>query len=930
MFVSGKLFGREIECRELDRLLDAARTGESGTLVLSGPPGIGKTALLGYARDRATGFRVESATGIESELVLAFAGLHQLCHTMLDKLSQLPEPQRSALSTALGLTGGTPPDRFLVGLAVLSLFSVVAEDEPLAVLVDDVQWLDPASAQVLAFVARRVRAESVVMLFAVRAEDRRTFLQGLTEQAVAPLNDEDAHALLDKALVAPVDAAVRRRIVADSRGCPLALLELSTGVTPGDLAGGFGLPSTTPLITSLEQTYISRLEPLPSSTRRLLLVAALESVGDVTAVWRAAESLGIEPAAAGPALSTALLDLDVTVRFRHPLVRSAIGRMAGLAATREAHRALADAMDVATQPDRRAWHLALAADGPDEAVAEELERSADRARERGGLAAAAAFLKATVALTENPELRAARAVTAAQAEYLAGASDDAVALLAIAESAPLSEQDAARASLLRGQIAFFSRRGREAPPLLTAAARRWEPLDLQVARDAHLDAVSAGLAVGRFAAGAGLDDVARAAQSAPSGTGRATDLLLDGFAALITEGYAAGAPTLARAVTAFRVDDRAESDEIRWLWAATHAARDLWDDLSWEVLSTRHIALARRSGALGVLPIALTARAGLHFAAGELAQAAVLVDEIEAVTAATARTTPPYGRIGLAAWQGDHAAYSALSHRAADAAEARGDGLGFAIMRYSGAVLFNSLGMYSQALDEATSGAAHPHDLCYAAWSQVEFIEAASRAGQTAQAAAVLEQLSLSTQASQTEWALGIEARSRALVVDDTAAEPLYREAIDRLSRTRVRMELARAHLLAGEWLRRIGRRRDARDDLRAAFEMFSDFGAVALAERARRELLATGETVRKRAHTDDPQLTPQESQIAALAAKGKTNPAIGAELFISARTVEWHLRKVYGKLGIATRKELADVLRRLPHGRTREPTAPLLSHRAF
>jgi DNA-binding CsgD family transcriptional regulator len=910
------LIGRQVECQALDRLIETVRAGESGSIVLRGDPGIGKSALLDHVADRAQGFRVERAVGIESELELAFAGLHQLCRPMLDHLGRLPAPQGDALSTAFGLSTGATPDRFLVGLAVLGLFAAAAEERPFVALIDDVQWLDEVSAQVLGFVARRVRGESVALVFAVRSVDDRGALMGLPELRLTGLDDLDAHALLESTLLGPMDAAVRERIVADSRGCPLALLELSRGLSLADLAGGFGLPSTVPLVSSLEQTYISRLELLSPAARRLLLVAALEPIGDAGTVWRAAEELGLDRASAEEAESSGLVSLDSRVRFRHPLVRSAVCRTAEARSSREVHRALADATDPVRHPDRRAWHRALAADGPDESIASELERCAGSAQERGGLAAAAAFRKAAVTLTRDPGRRASRAVAAAKAEYDAGASDEALALLAVAEAGPLDEHDAARAELLRGQIAFFSRSGRDAPPLLAAAARRWQHLDPTVARESYLDAISAGLVVGRFATDAGLVEVAEAARAAPGvAEERAADLLLSGFAALLTEGYAIGSPLLERAVTAFRNDAMPAPEALRWLWLATHAARDLWDDESWEVLATRHVRLARDAGALSVLPIALTARVGLHFAAGEIETASHLVEEIAEVSAATGRTTPAYGRIGLAAWRGNEAEFSDLTRSTEAATSARGDGLGLVIVRYSGAVLYNGRGRYRKALAEAESGAANPSDLCYASWSLVELIEAASRIGEPARAVEALERLTETTQASGTDWALGMEARSRALVSADDVAEANYREALTRLANTRVRMELARTHLLYGEWLRRAGRRLESRENLRTAHVMFTEFGAAGHADRARRELLATGERARKRTSEARDDLTAQEAQIAGLAAEGRTNPEIGAELFISARTVEWHLAKVFPKLGIASRMELPRALDR--HGRS-------------
>lgn len=914
----GQLFGRDKEYATLTRLVDAARTGESRTIVLRGPQGIGKSTLLDYVADHAEGCRVERAVGIQSELELAFAGLHQLCLPMLDHLDRLPAPQRVALSTAFGLDLGSPPDRFLVGLAVLSLFSAVAEERPLIALIDDAEWLDEVSVQVLAFVARRLEAESVALIFAARPRQRTEALTRLPELQVGRLQDADAHSLLDSLLQVPMDEAIRERIVADSRGCPLALIEITNGLTPAERAGAFGLPASVPLISGLEETYVTRLESLSERTRMLLLVAALEPTGDVATVWHAAEELSLDRDDLGDAEASGLVELNSRVRFRHPLVRSAVIRIADARARRTVHRVLALATDTELHPDRQAWHRALAAEGPDESVASELVRCAGRAEGRGGLAASAAFLQAATELTVDPVRRGERALAAARAKYQVGASDEALMLLTAAEAEPLDELNSALSGLLRGQIAVWTSHGREAPPLLLAAAGRLQTLDGTIARDAYLDAVSAGLVVGRFAADVGLLEVAEAASRAPAARGRSTDFLLDGFAKVITESYAEGDPLLKQALTAFRDEASPASDGIRWLWLASHAARDVWDDESWEILANRHGRIVRELGALGELPNALTTRIGLHVASGEIAIANMMANEAAEVAAVIGKSAPPYAAIAVAAWQGDEALFTRLKLSTVDIASVRGDGLGTVIILYGGAVLYNGLGDYRKALVEAESGAAHWNDLCYATWSLVELVEAASRSGEPALAADALERLTQSTGPSGTAWARGIEARCRALVSNDDVAEAHYREAIASLGKTRVRMELARAHLLYGEWLRRMGRRTAARENLRIAHEMFTAFGADAYVERARRELVATGERVRTHAPLSQPILTAQESQIAALAAAGRTNPEIAAELFLSSRTVEWHLGKVYPKLGIASRRELRRTLAGSPSVRAR------------
>jgi DNA-binding CsgD family transcriptional regulator len=905
-----RLRGRTAHCQALDRLVAKARSGDSGVLVLRGEAGVGKTALLDYLADTASGCRIARVAGDESERELAFAGLHQFCTPMLDHLDRIPVPQRVALSTAFGLSAGDPPDRFLVGLAVLSLLAEVAEAKPLVCLIDDAQWLDRVSAQTFAFVARRVLGESVALVFAERSGFDEEELRGLPDLTIEGLNDHDARWLLRTTILGPIDAAVRDRIVAETRGNPLALLELPRGLSSVELAGGFGLPGTVPLASRIEEEFIRRLEVLPAETRRLLLTAAVEPVGDAALLWRAAEALGIGPNAAVAAEASGLIEIGTRVRFRHPLVRSAACRAAGDGELRKIHGALADVTDPDFDPDRRAWHRAHAAVGPDEAVAAELVRSAHRAQARGGLAAAAAFLEEATRLTADPLRRAQRALAAAQVKYLAGAPDAALALLAAAELGALDELQRAQVDLLRGQIAFAYNPGSNAPPLLLKAAKRLEPIAMALARETYLDAFTAALTVGRLSRGADMGEVAAAVRPAPASSvaQRAPDLLLDGLALLVTEGRAVGTPMLRDALSAFRNQEVSTEEELRWLWLVGRVAHDLWDDESWHVLCARHVSVARQTGALALLPIALRSRIFVHAMAGELDEGAALTEEVKGVTDATGSELAAYGAVALAAWRGDEAETSSLIDMTMADVVARGEGMGVGISQFLTALLYNGLGRYAEALT-AAEVACEYNDPGVLAWALTEMIESAARSNQREAGMTALGRLSESTQASRTDWALGIEARSRALLSEDDAAEAFYREAVERLGRTRIRVELARAHLLYGEWLRRIGRRVDAREQLRTAHEMLSSMGAKGFAERARRELLATGETVRKRTDDTRNDLTTQEEQIARLASEGRTNPEIGAELFISSRTVEWHLRKVYPKLGISSRRQLRNAL---------------------
>ncbi len=905
------LHGRRAEREVLDRLLAAVRGGQSRVLVLCGEPGVGKTALLDYAINSASGFRIARAVGVESEMELAFAALQQLCAPMLDRLERLPGPQQDALSVAFGLRAGDAPDRFLVGLAVLSLLSEVAAQQPLLCVVDDAQWLDRASAQALVFVARRLLAESAALVLVTRAPSDE--LEGLPVLVVEGLRNGDARALLGSVLRVPLDERVRERLVAETRGNPLALLELPRGLTPAELAGGFGLPDAPGLSGRIEDSFRRRLAGLPAETQRLLLVAAADPVGDSVLVWRAARRLGIGVEAAAD--TDGLLAIGASVTFRHPLVRSAVYRAAPPEDRRVVHRALADATDPEVDPDRRAWHLAQTTPGYDEDVASELERSAGRAQARGGLAATAAFLERASALTPEPSRRARRALAAAQTEHQAGAFDAALRLIAIAEAGPLNELQRAQVKLLRGQIAFALSRGSDAAPLLLEAAKRLEPLDPSLARETYAEALAAAMYAGRLAKTDGVLEVAEATRAAKRAGAcprppRVADLLLDGQALLITERLREATPMLKRALSAFRSDKLSNDGALRWLWMACVTAIHLWDEESWRVLSDCYVQLARDAGALTVLPLALNYRCGCHVCAGEFHSAEALGEEARAVSVAIGNPDVAISTLYLAGWRGREVeALRVIEASDLDAAD-RGEGRRIGAGRYSAAVLYNGLGRYEQALAAAREALEYPRELATSRWALSEQIEAATRSGNPDPAARALSQLSETTRAAGTDWALGIEARSRALMSDGQIAEGLYREAIDRLRCTRIRSELARAHLLYGEWLRRERRRLDAREHLRTAHELFMEFGAEAFAERARVELEATGEHARRRAVETRDDLTPQEAQISRLAADGATNQEIAAQLFISPSTVDYHLRKAFRKLGVKSRRQLKEHLR--------------------
>jgi DNA-binding CsgD family transcriptional regulator/tetratricopeptide (TPR) repeat protein len=907
-----RLYGRSTECRALDQLVADVRAGQSRVLILRGETGAGKSVLLDYLAGRASGSgcRVARVAGVRSETGLAFAGLHQLWAPMLGCAERLPVPQRDALQTVSGLAAGPSPDRFFVGLAVLSMLAEVAGEGPLICLVDDEQWLDRTSAQVLGFAARRLDAGPVGLVFATSGPSAD--LAGLPELDVEGLREEDARALLASALPGPLDARVADMIIAETRGNPRALLELLRDMSPAELAGGFGLPGAAPAAGRVEDSFASQLDALPDQTRRLVQLAAADPSGDSVLVWRAAGRLGIPVQAGAPAVEAGLVKFGARVRFWHPLARWAAYRSASFSERQQLHTALAEMTDPKVDPDRRAWHRAQAAAGPDEEVAAELERSAGQAQARGGLAAAAAFLERSALLTVNPTRHAGRVLAAARANVQAGAFGKALDLLAEAAAGPLDEFASAQIQALRGQVAFASGQGGDALPPLLEAAKRLEPLDAGLARETYLAAWMAALFAGRLAAGGDLLEVCRAARALPPPEQpRTVDLVLDGLALIVTDGPAAAAPALRRAVSALADAGIAAEEALRWGWLAQAAASMLWDDDAWRALLVRQVRLARAVGALGQLPAMLDALGAAVAATGDFAAASALIAEACTIRAVTGARAAPRTAMMLASLRGRHAGAAPLIAAASAEAEASGHGIAVACAHWAAAILHNGLGRYADALTaarQASEDTSAPH---ISTRALPELVEAATRAGDTALAHDAVKQLAEITQPYGTDSALGIEARCRALLSDGSEADGLYDEAIQRLGRTELRPELARAHLLYGEWLRREGRRTDAREQLRAAHDMLAGIGMEAFAERARRELLATGETVRKRGIQTATTLTAQEAVIAKLARDGRTNPEIGTQLFLSARTVEWHLRKIFTKLGISSRRELRAALPR-------------------
>ncbi|MDH6612559.1 DNA-binding CsgD family transcriptional regulator [Streptomyces sp. SAI-208] len=912
------LVGRQRECTALDNLLAGVRAGGSRVMVVRGEAGIGKSVLLEYVAAKASRVQVTWGRGVEADMELPYASLHQVCAPFLDGVEELPQPQRDALRVAFGTAVGDPPDRFLVGLAVLTLLTRASETQPVLVLVDDAQWLDQVSLQTLEFVARRLLAEPVAMVFAVRDPEGQSALAGLPALQLKGLDAASAGELLEGAVGGRLEERVRDRFVAETHGNPLALLEFSRGRSAAELAYGVDASSAPvvqgPVASRVERDFAGRLGALPAATRTLLLIAAAEPVGDVRLLIRAAASLGITPDAA-PAKAAGLIEFGEPVRFRHPLVRSAVYHGAEPEHRRAVHRALAEATDPLLDPDRRAWHAAQAADGPDEEVAAGLEQAADRARQRGGIAAEAVLLERAVEVTPDPWPRGRRALAAAEAHFSAAAPERATELAAVADLYPLSVLDRARLARLRARILFARSRSDEAAPLLLNAAAQFTAAGSPLARETYLEAISATIFAGRVhgPTGARAAAVAARASGAPSSGSKAADALLDGVAALLADGSETAVPALSEALDLLEHEElRTREATVRWLLLAPVALESFihwaWDLHAWDTLSTRAVRLARDIGALGSLPPALIYAGGVHIHYGDFAEADRMIDEADAIATATGHAPHKYAALVLAAWRGEADVAAGIIEEARERAAQRGEVSLLGAMGYIQGVLFNGLARYEEAMDAARTGVEHD-GFNFTGLSLVEHVEAATRCGELDQARASLARLTELTRAADSGWARGASARSEALLAEGDAADRLYRTAIEEFGRGGVVVEVARTHLLYGEWLRRAQRRAQAREHLRTAHDMFDAMPAHAFAERARRELIATGEQVTTRQPRPAGALTPQESQVASLAADGMTNARIGAELFISPHTVEWHLRKVYTKLGISSRRALPAVL---------------------
>lgn len=904
------LRGRDRELGVLDALLAHARAGESGALVLVGEAGIGKTALLDHIAQRASPHvRVERMVASESEMELPYAGLQLLCGHVMAASDRLPGPQHEALEAALGLSPVSAPSPFLVGLGVLGLLAEIARDRALLCIVDDAQWLDDVSARAVAFVARRLRAEGVAIVLAMRDIDEP--FADLPQLAIKGLRDADARELLRLALPGAIDGRVRDQLIAESQGNPLALQELPRALTPAEAAGGFALPRATPLESRIERSMAARLAPLPASTRMLLLLAAADPTGDPGLLWRACAVLGLGREEFDLAEQADALVVGPRVGFRHPLVRSAIYRAASPEDRRSVHAALAQATDVDRDPDRRAWHRANAILQPEEAVAADLERSAARARTRGGVAAAAAFLERAAELSPRPIPRAQRLIAAAEAKVDAGAPEAALRLLDTARDEPLTALQQALITRLRARTRYALKRDRTVPPQLLAAARGLEPLDPPLARDTYMAALMVALFAGRLGEPGAVAEVAGAILevTARDQSERARDLILRGTALLAAAGQDAALPTLRRALRAY-AEQPLDELELHWMWFAGQVAQDIWDADTLRTLADRQVELARAGGVLMVLPNALSLLAVTRTFDGDPDAAETACDEIDVVLNVTGHPLPSYGRIFLAAHRGQvEEVQRRAKHLRADA-HRRGEGYALTVANSAEALVYNGAGRYADALECARGELPYTHELGHAMRALLELVEAATRTGEHALAdEAVTHLASVTRPVPDSDWALATLALAQAQVCEGDAAEARYQDAIERFRRIRTPMLVGRSHLLYGEALRRLHRRVDAREQLRAAHVALSACGMLGFAERAARELAATGETVRARTPDTMDQLTDQEVNVAKLARDGLTNREIGARLFISARTVEYHLRKVFLKLGISSRGELKAAL---------------------
>ncbi|MET0700347.1 MAG: AAA family ATPase [Mycobacterium sp.] len=916
--LAGALIGRQGEQRLLGELVDGVRHGRSGVVVVRGEPGIGKTALLGDVATRHRDFRVIRINGAETEMELAYSGVQQLCDPLMEFSSRIPSPQRTALEVALGLRSGPVPDRLLVGLAVLTLVSEAGNDHAMMCLIDDAQWVDDASLKVLAIVARRLVADRVAMIFAARDREGAQVLPGFPELRLDGLSATEARNLLNDVFPGQIDERVRETVITEAGGSPLALLELHRALTPEELAGGYGLTTASSRLARIEQTYGRQIRELPSATRLLLLIAAAEPAGRPAWLWAAADLLGVGIATAAPAEGVKLVTANGGISFRHPLIRSVVYQHASLPDRRRVHAALASAIGDDDAREHRAWHRAQAAAAPDEDVAAELEYCAARAGARGGSAAAATFLATAASLTPEARHRTQRALSAAAAKLDAGAQEAAGQLLAMALQAPPDEFADARIELLRTQLALSTTPITDAPQLLLASAQRLAHFDATSARETYLQAVMAAVHAGRLAteqgnSAAAVAEIARTAPTAESIT--SVDLLLDGLIVRLTEGFTAAAPLLRRAIDLYLREEAAGTADPRWHDTTHRVSLDLFDRETYSYLAGRQLESLRAAGALSVLPTALLTNASLLVTKARFDEAAVLLEEANGIVTATTGAPLPITGVHchLEAYRGQEDRCQRIIKATIANGTARGAGSEIAGALHAQAVLLNGLGKYHEALSAAVSAAAYD-DIAMCGVALIELVEAASKCGEMSTATEATNRLLERTESSPTAYAAAVAARCAALVGHGDAAELLYRTAIARITECNdALVQLPRTHLLYGEWLQGEGRQNEAQEELRHAVEMFTVMGAEGFADRARRGLRATGAAVGNGSRRRSMDLTTQEFHIATLASDGHTSREIGSTLFLSRRTVEWHLGKIFAKLNVTSRRQLRVVLFEAP-----------------
>jgi DNA-binding CsgD family transcriptional regulator len=904
------LFDRIDERGVVDQLVQSAVSGLSGTCVFVGDAGMGKTALLEYAVENGHKLRHLVISGVEAESELGYAALHRLLLPFLRDRDQLPRPQRAALESAFGLERGEPADRFLVGLACLSLLADNAAKQRLLCIIDDAQWIDRESLEALSFVARRLEADGIALMFAIRdLGSVPGALDGLPTVTVAGLPEEAALDLLASQAQRPLEPDIARRLVSSTGGCPLALIEVASGLTEQQLLGGQMFGDRLPIGRRLEGHFLAQVRELDPTAQLFLLVAATESSGDLTLVRRAAYDLGSDAASEDAAFASGLIALRPNVVFRHPLIRAAVYGGALGAQRDQVHIALAALLD-GVDPDRRVRHLASAARQPDADLALELEDSGIRAANRGGYAAAVSvFLEAArVSLGAND--RTQRLLVAAKFALLAGMPQRADALLAQTFENLVDPELRAQAMLLDGMLRTPLADPASAPARLVAAAEALAPFDDALARDALCEALSASLVAQRYTTGTTPQDVARAALVTIDRTTSAAslvDLLIQGTAYLLLSDYSNAVPVLERAVALIRAGDISRYDMSGNL--VTCILNELGDDSTYNLWVRNIEEHARQRGALIVLQLALVGRAKAELRSGRFMAAEMTYDEVVTITGVIGGVPEFYEllKCELFAWRGQEEEARATAARLREWSAAIGSTVATNLANRSIATVELAAGHWSDAL-EAVEPLLDPVAVGQNRLALPIAINAASRAGKRELATHYVAELSARTP-SDTAWGQGQVTLGRALIADDGGADVLYVEAIRLLESTSVVVEALQARLAYGEWLRRQKRRIDARAQLRVAYDRFSEIGATGFATRALAELEATGERAHKRSISVKSNLTPQETQAARRAASGATNKEIAAEMYISANTVDYHLRKVYRKLGISSRFELRDAL---------------------